>query len=208
MADIREPVLLTAALTDLHPTQISVGMREVENKRENWREKEDDKKSLYLGSHLIPVVLGDQSQPFVVDHHHLCRALLEEGVTKVALSVMADLSSLEKDHFWFVMDSQRWMHPFDEKGIRRSYQDIPDSLTEMKDDPYRSLAGSLRRAGGYAKDVTPFSEFLWADYLRRQFNGADIAHNFNDFLEKALILAHDKKASYLPGWCAPQVKHV
>ncbi|TQL16849.1 hypothetical protein FBY58_0397 [Zymomonas mobilis] len=208
MADVRDPVLLTASLTDLHPTQISVGMREVDVKRDNWRQKEDDKKSLYLGNHLIPVVLGKDSQPFVVDHHHLCRALLEEGVNKVALSVMADLSALEKDHFWFVMDSRRWMHPFDEQGVRRSYQDIPDNLSDLKDDPYRSLAGALRRAGGYAKDVTPFSEFLWADYLRRQLNGAAIAHNFDSFLEKASILAHDKKASYLPGWCAPQVKHV
>src|SRR3974377_1798791 len=38
------------------------------------------------------------------------------------------------------------------------------------DDPFRSLAGELRRAGGFAKDTTPFSEFLWPDFLRRQMS--------------------------------------
>jgi hypothetical protein len=36
------------------------------------------------------------------------------------------------------------------------------------DDPFRSLADELRRAGGFAKDTTPFSEFLWTDFLRRR----------------------------------------
>ena len=38
------------------------------------------------------------------------------------------------------------------------------TVAELIDDPFRSLAGELRRAGGFAKDTTPFSEFLWADF--------------------------------------------
>ena len=45
--------------------------------------------------------------------------------------------------------------------------DIPKSIDALIDDPFRSLAGGLRRVGGFAKDTTPFSEFLWADFLRR-----------------------------------------
>ena len=41
-------------------------------------------------------------------------------------------------------------------------------MKDLVDDPFRSLAGELRRVGGYAKDTTPFSEFLWADFLRRR----------------------------------------
>jgi hypothetical protein len=41
-------------------------------------------------------------------------------------------------------------------------------MAKLIDDPFRSLAGELRRAGGFAKDTTPFSEFLWADFLRRR----------------------------------------
>jgi hypothetical protein len=33
MAIIRDPILRSAAVTELHPTQITVGMREVREKR-------------------------------------------------------------------------------------------------------------------------------------------------------------------------------
>ena len=45
------------------------------------------------------------------------------------------------------------------QGRRRHYKDIPKSVTGLVDDPFRSLAGELRRVGGFAKDTTPFSEF-------------------------------------------------
>ncbi len=71
------------------------------------------------------------------------------------------------------------------------------------DDPFRSLAGELRRAGGFAKDTTPFSEFLWADFLRRRIKRKAVERNFDDALERALALAKSDAAGYLPGWCGP-----
>jgi hypothetical protein len=35
---VREPILTTVAISDLRPTQITVGMREVTAKRRRWRE--------------------------------------------------------------------------------------------------------------------------------------------------------------------------
>jgi len=61
----------------------------------------------------------------------------------------------------------------------------------------------LRRAGGFAKDTTPFSEFLWADFLRRNIKEKRVEDDFSDALEKALSLAKSKDAGYLPGWCGP-----
>jgi hypothetical protein len=76
-------------------------------------------------------------------------------------------------------------------------------VSGLVDDPFRSLAGELRRAGGYAKDTTPFSEFLWADFLRRRMKRKLVERDFERALEKALQLAEGKDASYLPGWCGP-----
>jgi len=101
------------------------------------------------------------------------------------------------------MDNRNWMHPFDDNGIRRHYNDIPKSITELIDDPFRSLAGELRREGGYAKDTTPFSEFIWAEYLRRRMKRKSVESNFDGALEKALQLAKSPDANYLPGWCGP-----
>src|SRR5580692_12379346 len=200
---MREPVLLPVAITDLRPTQITVGMREVNAKRKAWRETADKKGEKFLGKHMIPVILGPKKRHYVIDHHHLARALHEEGVKTVAVTVIANLSSLEPDSFWFVMDNRNWMHPFDDNGRRRDYADIPKSVMELVDDPFRSLAGELRRAGGYAKDTTPFSEFIWADFMRRRMKRKEVDKDFEAALKHALELARGMDANYLPGWCGP-----
>ena len=58
---------------------------------------------------------------------------------------------VERDAFWGVMDNKRWVYPYDAKGERRHFKDLPKSVADLKDDPFRSLAGELRRAGGFAK---------------------------------------------------------
>ena len=73
----------------------------------------------------------------------------------------------------------------------------------MEDDPYRSLAGELRNIGGFAKDSTPFSEFLWADFLRPRIKAKAIKADFNAALDEALKLSKTGDADYLPGWCGP-----
>ena len=156
----------TAAIADLHPTQITVGMREVAFKRKRWREKDRETAERYLTSHAIPVILGPEARYFLLDRHHLSRALHIEGVTEAPISVVADLSNLPPDEFWSVFEGRNWSHPFDDKGKRRDYRDIPKLVVDLIDDPFRSLAGALKRAGCYAKDKSPFSEFRWADFLR------------------------------------------
>jgi hypothetical protein len=121
----------------------------------------------------------------------------------LAVTVIANLSQLDPDAFWTVMDNRSWMHPFDANGQRRHYKDIPKSVTKLVDDPFRSLAGELRRAGGFAKDTTPFSEFLWADFLRRRMKRKIVDRDFDRAIAKALQLAKSTDAGYLPGWCGP-----
>ena len=203
MANTREPILQPVPILSLRPTQMTVGMREVTEKRKRFREKKAKKQSETIGKHMIPVVLGPDKKFYVVDHHHLARALHEEGIKDVFVTVIADLTMVNRDAFWGVLDNKRWVYPYDAKGERRSFRDIPKTVAQLKDDPYRSLAGELRRAGGYAKDTTPFSEFLWADFLRRNLSRKAVEADFNKALEKALALAKSHNAIYLPGWCGP-----
>ena len=200
---VREPLLTTVAITNLRPTQITVGMREVMAKRKHWRDTEKKKGGRFLGRHMIPVILGPKQRNYVIDHHHLALALHDEGVENVVVTVIANLSKLDLDAFWTVMDNRSWMHPFDAAGVRRHYKDIPKSVTGLIDDPFRSLAGELRRAGGFAKDTTPFSEFIWADFLRRRMKRKAVERDFASAVEKALQLAKSVDANYLPGWCGP-----
>jgi hypothetical protein len=205
MANTREPILQPIPILALRPTQMTVGMREVKEKRKRWREhKSKRKQAELLGKHMIPVVHGPDKRYYVIDHHHLARSLHDEGVKDVLVTVVADLTMVDRDAFWVVLDDRKWVYPYDAKGERRHYRDIPKTVVDLKDDPFRSLAGELRRVGGFAKDTTPFSEFLWADYLRRRLSRKSVDGDFEKALERALALAKSKQAVYLPGWCGPE----
>jgi hypothetical protein len=154
---------------------------------------------------MIPVIHGPKDRYYVIDHHHLARALLDEGQNQIYTSVVADLRALDRAAFWVVLDNRGWCHPYDQNGVRRGFDDIPASIAELRDDPYRSLAGELRRLGGFSKETVPFSEFLWADFFRRRIKRKAIEQDFAGALEKALRLAKSPDAGYLPGWCGAVV---
>lgn len=199
----RDPVLHPTPIADLRPTQMTVGLIEVERKRAEYVARTAADDAAFLSHHLIPAVLGPKRRPWIIDNHHLALALHRAGQKSVLLLIAADLSHLSRRMFLTVMDNRNWLHPFDVHGHRRPVDDLPRSLEKLTDDPYRSLAGALRRAGGYAKVEVPFAEFLWADFLRRRVKPDLLARDFDAALARALKLARHADATYLPGWAGP-----
>jgi hypothetical protein len=195
-----QPQLHPVAIRDLRPTQITVGLREVTRKRREWRDLRRDDGPAFLGRHMIPAVIGPKRRPWIVDHHHLALALRDEGIERVLISVVADLSDLPKAEFLTFMDNRNWLHPFDAAGRRRPYDALPKTIDGLLDDPFRSLAGDVRRSGGYAEDVTPHAEFLWADFLRRRIEAKALVTDYDVVLEVARAFAADRSARHLPGW--------
>ena len=204
MAVKREPVVKPVPILSLKPTQLTVGIREVKEKRKLWREHKPKKRAEVLGRHMIPVVLGPGDRHYVIDHHHLARALHDEGVKDVLVTVVADLT-----HGRSAVVLGRDGQPPLGLSLRRQgrapalSRTFRRAIVDLKDDPFRSLAGELRRAGGFAKDTTPFSEFLWADFLRRGFAQERRDQFRQGDRERALSLGQGKDAIYLPGWCGP-----
>jgi hypothetical protein len=196
----RDPILRPVSIADLRPTQM---MREVSEKRKRLRERGMKKIGDFLGDHMIPVVLGPKKRHFVIDHHHLALALYRERIKKVLVTVVADLSGVAPEDFWHVLDQFDWVYAYDERGRRCDFSEIPNSVDKLKDDPFRSLAGELRRRGGFAKDTAPFSEFLWADFFRKRVKRKLIVSDFAAAMKKAMTLAKSSDARYLPGWCGP-----
>ncbi|MGZ3320326.1 MAG: ParB-like protein [Xanthobacteraceae bacterium] len=187
-------------IADLTPTQVTVGMREVDVKRRRWQEKHSHKAADYLNTHPFPVILGPHARHYLIDRHHLALALQHEGIWELPISIVANMSTLSFDEFWTTLEVQNWSYPFDDEGRRRSYDDMPTSVDDLTDDPYRSLAGSLKRAGGYAKDKAPFSEFRWADFLRCRIPRELVERHFGRALALAMNLAQSTDAAALPGW--------
>ncbi|MFW2852103.1 ParB-like protein [Sphingomonas sp. TX0543] len=182
---------------------MTVGYREVARKRRDWQERPKDADAHFLSHHLVPAVIGPKKRPWLIDNHHLALALHEAGQESVLVRVVADLSHLAPKSFLTFMDNRNWLHPYDARGTRQSIDDLPKKITKLADDPYRSLAGELRRAGGYAKSDTPFSEFLWADFLRTRLKPALLDKDFDTAVERALKIAHGADAAYLPGYAGP-----
>ena len=189
-----------AALDSLRPTQMTVGYSEVLLKRQQWRALDKGKRAQFIAEHRLPAVAGPKGKHYIVDHHHLGRALLDEGVKTAHLVVLADYSQLAKDEFWLVMDHRQWVHSYDANGSRMPFGAIPKSLESLTDDPYRSLAAAVRMAGGFPKDQTPFAEFLWADFFRRRVAAALLRNDPDSALSAAMQFVHDKAAMHLPGW--------
>jgi len=187
-------------LESLRPTQITVGKQEVRDKCREWATLARQARRERLASHVFPAVLGPRQQIYIIDHHHLGLALLRERVTEVWVAMLDDLSGVDRDLFWRVMEFRSWAHPFDARGRRRDYRRIPRRLQDLQDDPYRSLAARVREAGGYAKSPVPFAEFLWADYLRTRIDTAQLRRRPRRALREALDLARSSRASFLPGW--------
>lgn len=194
------PALTRAELKRLRPTQFTAGFAEVELKAQQWLRLGKRERKLQLEHHVFPAVLGPGKDHYIVDHHHLGIALLREGVKEVYLTVLADMSWLSRSVFWRTMEFRAWSHPFDYRGRRRNYADMPQRLTHLKDDPYRSLAGLVRNAGGFAKDQVPFAEFLWADYFRPLVSERLIQKDPRRATRAGVRLAKASEARYLPGW--------
>jgi hypothetical protein len=203
MSNSVEPLLHPVAIKDLRPTQMTVGTREVERKRLDWRQHHKHGAD-FLGQHMIPAVIGPGNVPWVIDHHHLVRALHEEGIKDVLITVIARLNDLPKRLFLSFLDNHNWLHPYDANGRRCEWKDLPKRVADLADDPYRSLAGEVRRAGGFAKTATPYSEFLWADFFRKRINPKHINDRFEVALIKAIDCARSHEASYLPGFSGPE----
>lgn len=193
--------LIGLSIKKLRPTQMTVGLREVAEKRRRWRDADKHERESLLRRHVLPAVVGPKGRHYIVDHHHFARALLDEKVEIAAVYVLADLEHLPKREFWTYLDNSGRCHAYDAEGKRRDLDAIPRHLGDLTDDPYRSLAGALIRAGGCAKSTRPFAEFLWADHLRHRIERASITKDWDTTVAHALHIARSHEARCLPGWC-------
>lgn len=202
----------------MRPTQCSVGYLEVELKMQELRQRAASPGDLekYLKGHPIPAVLGPDGRMYLTDHHHMGLALVklaqewdaddkpaaQNPYRTCCFQVIKDFSddhALTMKQFFIKLEEHQLSHPFDGNGNRTTQ--IPTYLSELVDDPYRSLAGLARKAGAYDKVNVPFTEFQWADYLRDKVDAARInREHIAAAIHQVVLLANEPRASKLPGY--------
>jgi hypothetical protein len=195
---------VTVKLKDLRPTQITVGLIAVEARVRRWGAMGRRERQAHLENRWFPAAYGPDDAYYITDHHHHGVALHRCGIKKVQVIVLKDLSVLEEKPFWMAMDHHNWVHPYNAKGHRDDFSDIPKKLTQLVDDPYRSPADHVQKLGGYAKTDLPYEDFLWADYFRHRVELGKNGSGWDNAAAAALALARDIDAKCLPGWCGAQ----
>jgi hypothetical protein len=170
-----------SSVETLRPTAITVGYRDVISKRTelNNQVKQYGQESL---AHLFPVVKGPKNQLFLTCNHNLLRALSDEGVEKIEVVIIKDLSSLNPQSFWLVMDHKQWTQPFNVNGCRVAFTAIPRTISKLEDDPFRSLVSELKKVGAINHRIHEYDDFLWNDYLRNQLESSDLINDFSELL--------------------------
>jgi hypothetical protein len=203
-------------LSDLHPTQVSVGIEEVRVKAEKLRDefqRRSERDFLkYLRKHdkEEPVVIGPNGTFYITDHHHLARALYDIGASETYCIIVDNLSDTKPDDFWKHLEDNNEIYLKDPNGNSITPHDLPTSVNDMGNDPFRSLAGAVRELCGFEKNDKSangedYLEFQWADYFRAHWAQTgitvkDIDTNFERATDAALQLATRKEAVSLPGY--------
>ena len=190
-------------ISSLKPTQMAVGYREVCVK---FLKLDRTDSRTAVQKRLIPVIAGPGGHFYLKDGHHLALALYLAGRKSVRVNVVDDWSDLGIEAFWRAFEACNGARPFDGRGRRQRYCRMPSSILCVDDDPFRSLAGALRRSGAYAKSAAPYADFAWADFLRDRVDAHLQTLDFPAALARARELAASRTAEHLPGWLAPKAR--
>ncbi len=188
------------SLARLRPLQVGVGLMEVQSKAADVQSKSPKALTKYLQKRPMQIVFGPRCELWLVDGHHLARALLLAGVLEAPFQLLGDLSSLSDPEFEKEMRSRNWVWLFDEQDRPVTFQDLPVQLEDMKDDPYRSLAWKMKKEGVYRDLSEPFQQFHWARFYRR-FITLELLTHFPKLADDvARVVSRSSNAAQLPGF--------
>jgi hypothetical protein len=209
-------------LRTLQPLQGAVGMEEVRVKAKDIVDHEK-KKRVALAYDPIKLVRspGYYTLLYITDHHHGARAWLEAGHTMGTCVIQSAAKfETEPSQFWADLKKRKLVREADKNGnpitVRQGPMqlgDFPDNplprkLSDLPDDPYRTLAWRVRKGDGFCRALMTgkieFAEFQWADWLRKrpEFQNPPGPNDdwSGDKIIEAVALAKTSAASGLPGY--------
>lgn len=162
---------------NVRPTQRNVGfyhmgfrVKEI-NKMVKKKEKKDIKE--LQRKKTTQFILGPNEGIFINDRHHYSSALhhsnLKNDQKFVAGQIVQDWSDKKPEKFWTMMVDKNWAFLKDKNFNPIDYTEIPTSLDDLNDNPYRSLVSQVFREhaeDGIAKVGIPFEEFFYGEFLK------------------------------------------
>ena len=189
---------------DLKPTQFAVGMLEVDEKIALVREMKKKARATWVEENPVPVVLSPDGDHYILDHHHFLCVCYHLGIKEVRVEVVEDLTGKRMSYaaFWKWMFKKRNVYPFCQfgEGPREALY-LPRDIRGLADDPYRSLAWFVRKAGAFENSDKNFAEFRWANFFRsKHLLSKRGPKGFAAAMVEAAKLAQSPAARKLPGY--------
>jgi hypothetical protein len=179
---------------------MTLGLDEVASRAAKIADMDASEIEALLNKKPFPHVLGPRRQIYIIDHHHLARALSILHISEAVLGDrLADWSDKEPKEFWAAMDAKHYCWPYDAEGNRRPYAAIPTSIVDLTDNIWRTLGRRLR-GKAFDDHDTPYQEFMWGDYFRTFMSRRLIELEFDLAMELAEKLARLPEAQDLPGY--------
>jgi len=207
--DLQEGSVCIIKPEDLRPLQFGIAGIEVDCKKGRFENMTHHQLKKYLKKeqNRVNVILSSNGV-YLVDGHHMSRALLDADVSKkhkkIYCNVLANLVHLDMDEFWdeLLMNNRIWL--YDEKGYcPLAPEHLPIQLSNMLDDPYRTLAWMVQHAGGFQKSGIDFEDFQWTNFFRQRI---DLSTNSRVRLQSAHDLGHIYQYNNLTSWTWCQVR--
>lgn len=192
-------------ILSLRPTQFAAGMSVVHDKEVKIRKMSGAQLSAALVGDPVPVVEGPDGALYLIDRHHLARALWQAGEKEIFVRVIWKWRGKDPKLFWEELEQRGWVYLYDQFGVGPHEPiELPRDVRSLADDPYRSLAKYVRAKGGFkkiqGKMKKPFQEFTWANYFRTRITLHDLHADPEGSLERAMALAASEEAKELPGF--------
>jgi hypothetical protein len=180
-----------------------IGMAEIRSRQLDFSEESQEERRRYLRSKPVPLVRNGAGDLWMVDRHHRLRALLEldSRVTTYGY-VIAEVESHDRSDVLRELQRRGWLYLHDGRGKGPCPpEQLPSSLLDLEDDPYRSLVWKLKKEGVLRpQPLIPYHEFRWGAWLRSR----PLPPFHSGFLDPALPaarrLARSAAASHLAGW--------
>jgi hypothetical protein len=188
----------------LKPTQLALGMVEVEEKVKEYKKLSAKKLEKTIKEDPVDVVVAPNHWHYLIDGHHRICAQWLVGQKKTYYKVVKDFSKKRMSYkrFWKEMKAHKWTHLYDQYG--EGPQDqlyLPEDIKGLADDPYRSLTYLVEQEGGFKKPKKQYADFGWANFFRKEkLLQCDFKKHFDKATKKAVKLARSPKARHLPGY--------
>ena len=195
--------ICTCDVNTLRPLQGAIGLEQVRNDMAGIQSRPDHELKK-LAKDPIKVVHGPDGGLFITDHHHGADAWRLTGRTSLICQVVQGPAVTEGQAFWDGLKQMRLVRLADADGKPITPAQLPKDLASMPDDPYRTLAGMVRRKNGFCRPPgqPEFAEFVWADWLRTrpELPVDEVRSSAAGQLDEALILVRSPDAKGVAGW--------